>query len=134
MAISIVVTGILPSAGARALELNQDYRSQPMRGWAADRDRNNDVSRAISTQGPRVWHAPDGMHIDVRGLSPPEPMLAILQMIEGGEEDALSAHLDREPIFLDPELDQRGWTYEIISCMRDGGDREVKLRLARLSV
>ena len=46
----------------------------------------------------------------------------------------LEVHLDREPIFLYPELDQRGWTYEIISCMRDGGDREVKLRLARLSV
>ena len=61
-------------------------------------------------------------------------MLAILQMIEGGEVDALIAHLDREPIFLYPELDQRGWTHEIISCMRDGCDKEVKLRLARLSV
>jgi len=107
-----------------------------MRGLAADRDRNLsliDVSRAVSTQGPRVWHAPDGTHIDVRGLSPPEPMLAILQMIEGGEVDALIAHLDREPIFLYTELDQRGWTHEIISCMRDVGNGEVKLRLARLS-
>ena len=46
-------------------------------------------------------------------------MVAILQTIEGGEVDtALIAHLDREPIFLYPELDDRGWSHEIHPSLR----------------
>ena len=48
-----------------------------------------------------MWRTADAVHIDLRGLEPPEPMVAILQTIDGGEVDtALVAHLDREPIFL----------------------------------
>lgn len=67
----------------------------------------------------RIWRAADAVHIDVRGLDPPEPMVAILQLIDSGEVDtALVAHLDREPIFLYPELDDRGWSHELMqsSC------------------
>jgi TusA-related sulfurtransferase len=92
------------------------------------------VTRAKPTDGSRVWEAPDGMHIDVRGLDPPGPMIAILRMIDGGEVgDVLIAHLDREPIFLYPELDQRGWTHEIISS-RERGEEEVQVRLVRLGL
>jgi hypothetical protein len=63
----------------------------------------------------RVWRDPDGLHIDVRGLEPPEPMVAILRLIDGTViKDALVAHLDRDPIFLYPELDDRGWAYETL--------------------
>ena len=49
----------------------------------------------------RVWKAPDGLHIALRGLEPPEPMVAVLQLIDRGDvETALIAHFDREPIFL----------------------------------
>ncbi len=42
-------------------------------------------------------------------------MVAVLQAIDGGEVDtALIAHLDREPIFLYPELDDRGWSHELV--------------------
>ena len=93
------------------------------------------MSDIKATQGGKVWYASDAVHIDVRGLEPPEPMVAILRMIDGGGvDDVLIAHLDREPIFLYPELDQRGWTHEIISSTRESGDEEVRLRLARLSV
>ena len=50
--------------------------------------------------------------LDNRGLSPPEPMLRILTALEsltpGGQ---IIAKMDRRPIFLFPELDERGYTY-----------------------
>jgi hypothetical protein len=75
------------------------------------------------------------MHLDVRGLEPPEPMVAILRLIDGGEiENVLIVHLDREPVFLYPELDERGWVHEIIFPARESqsGEQNVQLRIARL--
>jgi hypothetical protein len=83
--------------------------------------------------GSRVWRSDDGLHIDVRGLPPPEPAVAILQLLDSGEvEGALIAHLDREPVFLFPELDDRGWDYDVLapeghSCDED----EVRVRMMR---
>ncbi len=85
------------------------------------------------SEGSRLWRNQEGVHIDVRGLEPPEPMVAILELIESGEvEGALIAHLDREPIFLYPELDDRGWSHEIVPAC-GGGDcaDEVRLRMVR---
>ena len=84
--------------------------------------------------GSRKWRTSEGIHIDVRGLPPPEPAREILQLIDSGEANAvLIAHLDREPIFLYPELDDRGWSYEIIaaSCGDPACEEDVKLRLVR---
>jgi hypothetical protein len=81
-----------------------------------------------------VWHTPEAVHIDVRGLEAPEPMVAILRMIDQGEVDSvLIAHLDREPIFLYPELDDRGWSHEIVAsaCEEQAGETAVTLRLVR---
>jgi hypothetical protein len=62
-----------------------------------------------------VWLTADAVHVDLRGLEPPEPMVAILQTIDGGELDtALVAHFDREPIFLYPELEDRGWSHKLL--------------------
>ncbi|PWB65756.1 MAG: hypothetical protein C3F17_03160 [Bradyrhizobiaceae bacterium] len=73
------------------------------------------------------------MHIDVRGLEPPEPMVAILTLIDSDQVDcALIAHLDREPIFLYPELDDRGWAHEIVESSCGGACGDVQLRLVRL--
>lgn len=61
-------------------------------------------------------------------------MIAILQAIDGGEVDAvLIAHLDREPIFLYPELDDRGWSHELIesSCGSADCEDDVMLRMVR---
>ncbi len=82
----------------------------------------------------RIWRVADAVHIDVRGLAPPEPMVAILQTIDGGDIDtALIAHLDQEPIFLYPELDDRGWSHELLPSSCGGTDCEdgVMLRMAR---
>lgn len=52
------------------------------------------------------------VQLDNRGLSPPEPMLRILAALESlGHGGRIVAKLDRRPIFLFPELDERGCTY-----------------------
>lgn len=55
---------------------------------------------------------PQRVLLDNRGLAPPEPLLKILAALEdlpdGGE---IVAQMDRQPIFLFPELDERGCTY-----------------------
>ena len=82
----------------------------------------------------RIWRAGDAVHIDVRGLDPPEPMVAILQAIDSGEiESILVAHLDREPIFLYPELDDRGWSHELTasSCGSPDCEEGIMLRMVR---
>lgn len=80
--------------------------------------------------GSRTWRTADAIHIDVRGLQPPEPMIAILRLIDSGTVgDVLVAHLDREPIFLYPELDERGWNHAVADFSPSEG--EVILRLTR---
>ncbi len=85
--------------------------------------------------GSRVWNDQDGLHIDVRGLDPPQPMVEILGLIASGKAGSvLTAHLDREPIFLYPELDERGWDHELLPGCEHGSehDGEVRLRMVKL--
>ncbi len=75
------------------------------------------------------WEAIDGLHIDVRGLPPPEPMVAILAQLEiPGQTGPVTVHHDRQPIYLYPELAERGWTYEIVN----GDVGEVRLILRKV--
>jgi hypothetical protein len=80
-----------------------------------------------------MWHTAEGIHIDVRGLEPPDPMVAILRLIdEDPDRSVIIAHLDREPIFLYPELEDRGWSHDLMSSSCGAADcEEVKLRLVR---
>lgn len=65
--------------------------------------------------GSRLWRDEDGVHLDLRGLEPPEPTLTVLRAIESGEAGtALVGHFDGEPISLYPELEERGWSHEIV--------------------
>lgn len=77
---------------------------------------------------PRAtWREADGLHLDVRGLEPPEPMVLILRIVESSEVDTLIVHHDREPMFLYPELAERRW-----DCRRVPGiEGEVRLKLFR---
>jgi uncharacterized protein (DUF2249 family) len=70
--------------------------------WAAEAD--------IVTEGALSWREDDGIHIDVRKLQPPQPMVAILSLIDGlPAPETLIVHHDRMPSFLIPELAERGW-------------------------
>lgn len=84
---------------------------------------------ATGTDRPRQWRDEEGLHIDVRGLEPPQPMLAILKLLESGavESGAVVVHHEREPVFLYPELAERGWRHELQPA--DAG--EVRLRITR---
>ena len=76
----------------------------------------------------RHWRESDGHHIDVSALSPPEPMVAILELIErSGMEGPVIVHHNREPVHLYPELIERGWRHEIIS----NAPGKIRLKLTR---
>jgi Uncharacterized conserved protein (DUF2249) len=85
---------------------------------------------ASSTGQPRRWRDAQGEHIDVRGLPPPQPLVAILRLIHECAEHsgaAVIAHLERDPRALYPELAEIGWT--AVPLPSDAGG--VVLRLQR---
>lgn len=76
----------------------------------------------------RRWTEADGIHIDVRGLTAPQPMVQILSLVRSIDDGrAVIVHHDRDPQLLYPELAEIGWSAEIV----DGEPGEVRLRLAR---
>ena len=63
--------------------------------------------------GAPVWQDGQGLHMDVRGLPMPMPMLAILRLVGSlTGAQTLLLHHDREPHFLIPELAEIGWSLE----------------------
>lgn len=69
-----------------------------------------DAEVDVGPEGAIAWHEEDGLHVDVRKLAPPLPMLAILRAIDGHEAPpCLVVHHERVPKFLIPELAERGW-------------------------
>lgn len=76
----------------------------------------------------RQWREGAADHIDVRGLEPPQPMVGILALLGDPNVAAeVIVHHEREPVFLYPELSERGWSWEIV----EGAPGEVRLRLVR---
>ena len=80
----------------------------------------------------RRWSDADGEHVDVRGFSPPQPLVTIVRLIEdieaSGRPRAVIAHLDRDPLMLYPELVQRGWAAQVLPA---APGEAVRLRLVR---
>lgn len=59
------------------------------------------------------WQASDGLHVDTRGLPPPDPMIAVLWHIsQPGQSGPIIAYFDRNPVSLYPELAERGWRHD----------------------
>lgn len=78
----------------------------------------------------RYWNDGDGLHVDTRGLPPPDPMYAILwHMQRAGQAGPITVHLDRFPVHLIPELEDRGWNYE--TAADEPGDVRLILRPKR---
>lgn len=76
----------------------------------------------------RRWSDADGIHIDVRGLAPPGPLVAIVDLIASiADATPVIVHHDRDPVMLYGELAEHGWTAERI----DAAPGEVRLRLER---
>jgi len=52
--------------------------------------------------------------LDNRGLEPPQPMVRTLEKLDGMKDgDTLTIHNDRVPVYLLPQLDDLGATYEV---------------------
>jgi len=79
----------------------------------------------------RRWTAADGIHIDVRGLAPPGPLVAIVELIDSirGDTTPVIVHHERDPVLLYGELAERGWTVERIASVP--GEVLLKLERAR---
>ena len=55
------------------------------------------------------------IQLDNRGLQPPEPMVRILEILNKcSSDDVIEALMDRRPMFLFPELEERGLPF---TCM-----------------
>lgn len=66
-------------------------------------------------------------HIEVRGLPPPEPFRAILMLLEEVPEGTvIVVHHDRSPIYLFPELAERGWEWRQLEA--PAGEVRLELR------
>ena len=77
----------------------------------------------------RRWVEADGAHIDVRGLQPPGPLVAILEQVESiSDTTPVIVHHERDPQMLYPELAEIGWT----ALRIDGTPGEVRLKLERV--
>ena len=88
----------------------------------------NALAGGAATPGKR-WTDADGLHIDVRGLDPPGPLVAILGLIDAlAEASFVYVHHDRDPKMLHPELAERGWVAESIAAPAG----EVCLKLERV--
>lgn len=62
----------------------------------------------------KFWCDERGLHVDTRGLHAPDPMVAILWQLENSDTPGpIIAYLEREPIYLFPELAERGCTWEV---------------------
>lgn len=84
-------------------------------------------SVAATVGQAREWADADGLHVDVRGLDPPQPLVHIVRLVERGDAALIVVHHDRDPLLLYPELAERGWSAERI----DGEPGEVRLLLRR---
>lgn len=83
-----------------------------------------DIRVASRLRQPQVE---DEAVLDLRRLEPPVPLVTILRRIESGEGGGrpFVVRLERDPVFLYPELDDRGWSWEVLQAGAD----EVRLRL-----
>lgn len=58
------------------------------------------------------WTDGDSVHLDLTGLEAPQPMLAVMAEINASDAP-LILHMDREPIFLYPDLQEMGWVWTV---------------------
>lgn len=87
----------------------------------------SESARSARTPGEQ-WRDTDGIHIEVRGLAPPAPFVAITKLVESVlDATPVIVHHDRDPVPLHAELAQRGWIAQRI----EGDTGEVRLRLSK---
>jgi tRNA 2-thiouridine synthesizing protein A len=67
----------------------------------------------LALNPPAPTQGPTDVVLDVRGLEPPQPMLRVLEALDRlGAGAALDVRLDRRPVFLYPQLEDRGFAHD----------------------
>jgi len=84
---------------------------------------------SLPPAAPREWQTDGATHLDVRGLPPPQPLVAIVRLVRSGPSGRVVVHLDRDPMLLYPELAELGWEARPL----DGDPGEVRLLLRRIA-
>jgi hypothetical protein len=88
-----------------------------------------DGAAVAARAAPRQWEEDGATHIDVRGLAPPQPLVAILRLVRGAAPGVtVIVHHDREPMLLYPELAELRW--EAARIPGDAGEVRLLLRAA----
>ncbi|MCU0893085.1 MAG: DUF2249 domain-containing protein [Rhodospirillales bacterium] len=95
--------------------------------WCRRGDARADREGEVAADGRALtWRSGGAVHIDVRGLEAPKPLIAILGLIDGGGHAGhIVVHHDRDPLYLYPELEERRWRYTHVP----GAEGEVRLEL-----
>ena len=93
------------------------YRALDKRGLAHWTERRADDDWSVwfyrsGSAPPAVSSGGAASTLDVRGLPPPQPMVAVLERLETlAPRETLTVIHDRRPMFLYPQLDDRGFTH-----------------------
>jgi uncharacterized protein (DUF2249 family) len=96
--------------------------------WAVWFFRSSAAAAPGRAHGEAGGPAARAVTVDVRGLEPPQPMLRVLERLDALEPDQeLVVVHDRRPMFLYPQLDDRGFVHET----RDVGPGHVEIRIRR---
>nr|WP_026700658.1 DUF2249 domain-containing protein [Salibacterium aidingense] len=67
------------------------------------------------------------MKLNNRGLEPPQPMVRTLDALERlGDHQSLIIINDRKPMFLYPELEERGYSHDTVSL--EDGSYQITIR------
>lgn len=69
-----------------------------------------------SDEGERFWLEGEELHMDVRQMPPPMPMIAILEFLDSGaHEGAVFVHTPHFPVHLLPELEERHVQWQLVT-------------------
>lgn len=100
------------SGAARASDASGPFpRASDSSGTSPDRSADQGAG---SGAGPQHEEGGDIVVLDVRDLEPPEPMVRTLAALETLPEEQTLLHINRRvPLFLLPQLEERGFDYEI---------------------
>ncbi|HIJ38878.1 MAG TPA: DUF2249 domain-containing protein [Rhodospirillaceae bacterium] len=112
---------VLAKKGFSSEAIKLDAGHWRVRLWQEDPVRLYDEAGDEDCQGLPPLEVPvtrsGGMlHLDLRGLPPPRPLLAIMRLCMALDEAlTVLAIFDRDPLYLFPELAEIGWQADAIS-------------------
>jgi uncharacterized protein (DUF2249 family) len=109
-----IMSAVRALAADQALVLRAPFEPQPLYKVLAARG----LAHWTESRAPDDWvvyfyRQAATSQLDVRGLEPPEPMVRVLARLDTlGPGETLEVLHDRRPLFLYPQLDDRGFRHE----------------------